>query len=68
MAPWDSVLANHLVTQAAWTWEGHKTCAQLSLCPCGVPENLSRLDLGSAGNTGLLGTVPLQSTLEPEAV
>ena len=36
------------------TWEGHKTHTQLSLCLCGVPENLnlSRLDLGSVQNAG----------------
>ena len=34
--------------------EGHKTQAQLSLCLCGVPENLnlSGIDLGSALNRG----------------
>ena len=34
--------------------EQHKTQAQLSLCHCGVPENLnlSGLDLGSACNSG----------------
>ena len=34
--------------------EQHKTQAQLSLCHCGVPENLnlSSLDLGSARNSG----------------
>ena len=48
------VLSNHLVARAAWTWEGHKTQAQLSLCLCEVPENLnlSGLDLGSARNPG----------------
>ena len=50
----ESVLTKHLVAWAAQTWEGHKTQAQLSLCLCGVPENLnlSGLDLGSAHNTG----------------
>ena len=38
-----SAFSNHLVAQAAWIWEGHKTQAQLSLCLCGVPENLSRV-------------------------
>ena len=49
-----SVLTKHLVTWAAWTWEGHKTQAQPSMCLCGVPENLnlSSLDLGSACNPG----------------
>ena len=36
------------------------------LCPCGVHENLSDLDIISAKSQGLIGTVPLQSTLEPE--
>ena len=50
---WDSVLTKQLIAWAARTWEGHKTRTQLSLCPCGVPENLnlSRSDLGSAQNT-----------------
>ena len=38
----------HQVPGAAWTWERHKMHAQMSLCPCGVPRNLSSLDLGSA--------------------
>ena len=52
--PGEGVLAKHLITLAAQTWEGHKTQAQLSLCLCGVPENLnlSNLDLGSARNPG----------------
>ena len=50
--PGESVLTKHLVTWAAQTWEGHKTHAQLSLCPCRVPENLSDLDLGIAQNVG----------------
>ena len=37
----------------------HKRQAQLSLCLCGVPENLSSLDLGSACNPGpALNTFP----------
>ena len=49
-----TVLTKHLVTQAAQTWEGHKTQAQPSLRFCEVPKNLnlSRLDLGSALNPG----------------
>ena len=52
--PEASVLTKHLVTGDARTWEGHKTQAQLSLCLCGVSENLnlSALDLGSARNPG----------------
>ena len=46
------VLAKHLVTLAAQTWDGHKTQAQPSLHLCGVPENLSGLDLGSTHNPG----------------
>ena len=51
----ETVLATHLVTWTARTWEGHKTQAQPSLCHCGVPKNLnlSGLDLGSAPSPGL---------------
>ena len=54
MTTWESALAKHLVTRAPWTWEGHKTQAQPSLCLCGVPEKLklSSLDLASAHNPG----------------
>ena len=54
IAPGESVLTKHLVSQPAQIWEGHKIQAQLSLCLCGVPENLnlSSLDLGSARNSG----------------
>ena len=31
---------------------GHKTHSPLGICPCGAPENLSELDLGSSGNGG----------------
>ena len=50
----ECALAKHLVACAARTWEGHKTQAQLSLCLCGIPENLNLrgLDLGSARNPG----------------
>ena len=53
-APEQSVLARYRVAWAAQTREWHKTQAQQSLCPCGVPENLnlSGLDLGSARNPG----------------
>ena len=52
--PPECALTKHLVTWAARTWKGHRTHAQLSLCLCGVPENLnlSSLDLGSACNPG----------------
>ena len=52
--PGESALGKHLVTWAAWTWEGYKTQAQQSLCLCGVPENLnlSSVDLRSARNPG----------------
>ena len=61
--PGESVLAKHLVTWTAWTWEGHKTPAQMSLCLCGVPENLnlSGLDLGRVRNPGpALGSSPAE--------
>ena len=62
------MLAKHLVTQAARTWEGHKTQGQLSVRLCGVPEylNLSSLDLGSAYNPGPASDSSLQSNLEPK--
>ena len=51
--PGESVLAKHLAAWAAWTWEGHKTQAQLSLRLCGVPKTLNLgSDLGSARNPG----------------
>ena len=51
--PGESALTK-LVTGAARTWERHKMQAQLSLCLCGVREdlNLSRVDLGRARNPG----------------
>ena len=64
--PGETVLAKHLVARAARTWEGHKMQAQPSLCPCGVPKNLSSLELGSAQNAGPALDSALQSTLEPE--
>ena len=62
------MLAKHLVTRAARTWEGHKTQAQLSLHLCGVPKNLnlSGLDLESAHNPGPASDSSWQSNLEPE--
>ena len=47
---------------------GHKTQAQLSLCLCGVPENLnlSGLDQGIACNSGPTSDRSQQSNLEPE--
>ena len=52
--PKERAITKHLVTWAARTWEKHKMQAQLSLCLCGIPENLNRsgLDLGSARNPG----------------
>ena len=63
-----TVLTKHLVTWAARTWKGHKTQGQPSLCLCGVPENLnlSRLDLGSAYNSGSASDSYWQSNLEPK--
>ena len=63
-----TALAKHLVTWAAWNWEGHKMQAQLSLRLCGVPENLnpSGLELGSACNPGPASDSFWQSSLEPE--
>jgi len=57
-----------LVTWAAWTWKGHKTHAQPSLCPCGVPENLnlSSWHLGRAWNAGPALDSTLQSNLGSE--
>ena len=62
--PGESVLTKNLVARAARTWEGHKTQAQSSLCPCGVPENLnlSSLDLEVHATQGRLWTGPLQTT------
>ena len=62
------MLAKHLITWAAWTWEGHKMQAQLSLCLWGVPEylHLSRLDLRSAYNPGPASDSSQQSDLEPK--
>ena len=52
--PEESALTKHLVAWASWTWEGHKTHAQLSLCLRGLPKNLnlSGLERGSARNPG----------------
>ena len=54
IAPGESVLTKHLVSQPAQIWEGHKIQAQSSLCLYGVPENLnlSGIDLGRAHNPG----------------
>ena len=62
------MLTKHLVTWAAWTWEGHKTQAQPSLHLWGLPEylNLSGLDLGSAYNPWPASDSSLQSNLEPK--
>ena len=60
------VLAKHLVTLAAQTWDGHKTQAQPSLHLCGVPENLSGLDLGSACKPGPASDSSRKSNLESE--
>ena len=56
------------LTELLGPGKGTKKHAQLSLCPCGVPENLnlSGLDLGSAQNAGPALDSALQSTLEPE--
>ena len=43
-----------------------KCTTQQGLCPCRVPENLSSLDWEVHETQCPLGTVPLQSTLEPE--
>ena len=63
-----TVLTKHLVTWAAWTWDGHKMQAQPSLHLCGVPENLNLrgLDLGSACNPGPASESSQRSNLEPE--
>ena len=63
-----SVLTKHLITWAAYTWEGHKMQAQLSLHLWGLPEcqNLSGLDLGGACSPGLASDGSRQSNLEPE--
>ena len=62
------MLTKHLITWAAWTWEGHKTQAQLSLRLWGLPEclNLSGLDPGSASSPGPATDGSRQSSLEPE--
>ena len=62
------MLAKHLITWAARTWEGHKMLAQPSLCLWGIPEclNLSGLDLGGASSPGLATDGSWQSNLEPE--
>ena len=46
--------------------KGTKHTAHLSLCPCGVPRNLSVLDLGLDKMQGPLGIVHFQSTMMPE--
>ena len=65
--PEESVVAKHLVTWAARTWEGHKTQAQPSLCLGGLPKtlNLRGLDLGSTCNSGL--TLDSSPTEQPGA-
>ena len=63
-----TMLAKHLVTWAARTWDEHKTQAQPRLCLCGVSENLnlSGLDLWSACNPGPASDSSWQNNLEPE--
>ena len=61
-----TVLAKHLVTLAAQTWDRHKTQAQPSLHLCGVPENLSGLDLGSACKPGPALDSSWHNNLDPE--
>ena len=53
---------------ALWTWEGHKTQAQLSLCLWGLPEclSLSGLDRGGACSPGPASDGSRQSNIEPE--
>jgi len=62
------MLAKHLITRAARSWEGHKTQAQQSLHLWGLPEclNLSGLDLGVACSPGLASDGSQWSKLEPE--
>ena len=62
------MLAKHLITWAAWTWEGHKTQAQRSLHLWGLPEclNLSSLDLGGACSPGPASDGSQRSNIEPE--
>ena len=62
------MLAKHLITWAAQTWEGHKKKALLSLRLWGLPEclNLSGLDLGGACSPGLALDGFRWSNLEPE--
>ena len=52
------------------SWEGHKRQAQLSLCVCGVPENLnlSGLDLRSAYNSEPASDISLQSNLDLSSI
>ena len=68
LPPGERVLTKHLVTWAAWTWEGHKTQAQPSLCLWGLPKclNLSGLDLGGACSPGPALDGSWQSNLEPD--
>ena len=63
-----TILAKHLVTWVARTWDRHKTQPQPSLHLCGVPKNLnlSGLDLGNAGNPGPTSDSSRQSNVEPE--
>ena len=63
-----TVLAKHLVTWAAGTWEGHKTQTQPSLHLWGLLEclNLSSLDLGGASSPGPAADGSWRSNLEPE--
>ena len=62
------MLAKHLVTWAAQTWEGHKTQAKLRLHLYGIPKylNLRGLDLGSTYNPGPASDCSQQSNLEPK--
>ena len=65
-----AVIAKHLVTWAARTWDRHKTQAQprALLWSTREPETkkLRGLDLGNAGNPGPASDSSWQSNLEPE--
>ena len=62
------MLAKHLITWAARTWEEHKTQAQLSLRHWGLPEclNLRGLDLGGTCSPGPASDGSRRSNLQPE--
>ena len=61
------MLTKHLITWAAWTWEGHKTQAQPSLHLWGLPKslNLSGLDVGGVCSSGPALDGSQRSNLEP---